>query len=77
MIRNISAAILVLLLASSCAHAEAADLPPPLDPVGAWFCCDAAGACAIATTSCGPGEILAWCKSVGTDAATGLPICLD
>lgn len=52
-------------------------LPPPLDPWGAWFCCDSAGNCALATSACGPTEDLVWCYVVGEDPATGLSICLD
>ncbi len=52
-------------------------LPPPLDPLGSWFCCDSAGNCALATSACGPGEDLTWCYVTGTDPSTGLTICLD
>lgn len=50
---------------------------PDLPPGEQWFCCDAAGNCALATSACGPGEDLQWCNVVGEDPATGLQVCLD
>jgi len=51
-------------------------LPPPLDPWGAWMCCDSAGNCVIAVGSCNEGDWLVWCKVTGT-GPTGATICLD
>jgi hypothetical protein len=51
-------------------------LPPPVDPVGSWFCCDASGSCYPATGACLAGEELLWCKKVGK-GPDGQKICLD
>ena len=54
------------------------DLPDPLDPFGAWFCCDSAGQnCVFASAACSADEWLLWCERVGVDATTLEKTCLD
>jgi hypothetical protein len=44
---------------------------------GAYFCCDAAGACFYTSDGdCGPGELLGWCP-LTTQSPTGATICKD
>jgi len=53
-------------------------LPPPLSPLGAWFCCDSAGQnCVYASAACSADEWLFWCDRVGVDATTNEKTCLD
>ena len=52
-------------------------LPAPLDPFGAWFCCDSAGQnCVYASAACSADEWLVWCERVGT-SSSGEKTCLD